>query len=49
LRLKLKKKLQQQVNKLGNLWQQKKQVDHRETDEIVLGVGLVLKSMAVKQ
>ena len=49
VRLKLKKKLQQQVNKLGNLWQQKKQVDHRETDEIVLGVGLVLKSTAVKQ
>jgi hypothetical protein len=49
LKLKLKKKLQRQINKLGNLWQQKKQVDHRETEEIVLGEGLVLRSMAVKQ
>ena len=49
LKLRLKKKLQQQENKLGNLWQQKKQVDHQETEEIVLGVGLVLKSTVVKQ
>ena len=36
------------LNKLGKLWQQKKQVDHRETDEIVLVVDLALKSMVVK-
>ena len=45
----VKEKQKWQVNKLGKLWQQKKQVDHRETDEIVLGEDLVLKSMVVKQ
>jgi ribosomal protein L27 len=49
LKLKLNQKQKRQINKLGKLWQQKKQVDHRETDEIVLDEDLVLKSTVVRQ
>ncbi len=37
------------IKKNGKLWQQKKQVDHREMEEIVLGEGLVLKNTVVKK